>query len=349
MWVYHRYRMSFRDVEDLLAERGIVVSYETVRQWCRTFGPDYARRLKRRQGRLGDTWFLDEVFVTINGQRQYLWRAVDQDGDVIDLLVQPRQDGRAARRFFRRLLKSQRQEPSRLVTDKLGSYRVAHQDMMSSVTHDTARYANNRARSIPSTHATMGTSDARLQITRQRPAIPACSRCHSESVSSGSPPAKISSSSNAASPVVRSVDLGNSSLTLWSPRPSWPVLDKLTTPGGVIRQGSRCLPRTAQRSLPCHPSKFRGMLVQGISPNALIFFVALVLQFVNPALEASPAVSCRSCFIGSADLVDRRGGRHYNEIRATGADRSRAAGPHFRPPTRSGGSLCTACLQSFCF
>ena len=98
-----------------------------------------------RQDRLGDTWFLDEVFVTINGQRQYLWRAVDQDGDLIDILVQPRRDGRAARRFFRRLLKSQRQEPVRLVTDKLGSYRVAHRDRMPLVTHDTRRYANNRA------------------------------------------------------------------------------------------------------------------------------------------------------------------------------------------------------------
>ena len=125
VWLYHRYCLSFRDVEDLLAERGIIVSYETIRQWCEKFGPDYARRLKRRQGCLGDTWFLDEVFVTINGQRQYLWRAVDQDGDLIDILVQPRRDGRAAWRFFRKLLKGQRQEPSRLVTDKLGSYRVA--------------------------------------------------------------------------------------------------------------------------------------------------------------------------------------------------------------------------------
>ena len=145
VWLYHRYCLSFRDVEDLLAERGIIVSYETIRQWCGKFGPDYARQLKRRQGRLGDTWFLDEVFVTINGQRQYLWRAVDQDGDLIDLLVQPRRDGRAARRFFRKLLKGQRQEPSRLVTDKLGSYRVAHRDVMPLVTHDTTQYANNRA------------------------------------------------------------------------------------------------------------------------------------------------------------------------------------------------------------
>ena len=137
--------LSFRDVEDLLAERGIIVSYETIRQWCAKFGPDYARRLKRHQGRLGDTWFLDDVFITINGQRQYLWRAVDQDGDLIDLLVQPRRDGRAARRFFRRLLKGQRQEPVRLVTDKLGSYRVGHRDVMPLVPHDTTQYANNRA------------------------------------------------------------------------------------------------------------------------------------------------------------------------------------------------------------
>ena len=137
--------MSFRDVEDLLAERGVIVSYETIRQWCGKFGPDYARQLKRRQGRLGDTWFLDEVFVTINGERQYLWRAVDQDGDLIDIFVQLRRDARAARRFFRQLLNSQRQEPVRLVTDKLGSSRVAHRDVMPLVTHDTTRYANNRA------------------------------------------------------------------------------------------------------------------------------------------------------------------------------------------------------------
>ena len=126
MWLYYRYCLSFRDVENLLAERGISMSYETVRQWSEKFGPDYARRLRRRQGRLGDTWFLDEVFVTIHGQRQYLWRAVDQDGDVIDILVQPRRDGRAARRFFRKLLKSQRPEPLRLVTSSDVSSTVVH-------------------------------------------------------------------------------------------------------------------------------------------------------------------------------------------------------------------------------
>jgi putative transposase len=99
VWLYHRFCLSFRDVEDLLAQRGVTVSYETVRHWCQTFGLDYARRLRRRQGRLGDRWYLDELFVTIQGQRQYLWRAVDQDGDVIDILVQPRRDRRAAAHF----------------------------------------------------------------------------------------------------------------------------------------------------------------------------------------------------------------------------------------------------------
>ncbi len=145
VWLYYRFCLSFRDVEDLLAKRGVIVSYETIRQWSRKFGAEYARRLKRREGRLGDTWHLDELFVNIQGQRQYLWRAVDQDGDVIDILVQPRRDRRAAERFFRRLLKAQGCEPRRLVTDKLRSYSAAHRAVMPSVVHDTGRYANNRA------------------------------------------------------------------------------------------------------------------------------------------------------------------------------------------------------------
>ena len=121
------------------------MSYETIRQWCGRFGPAYARSLRKRQGRLGDTWHLDELFVTIQGRRQYLWRAVDQDGDVIDILVQPRRDRRAAERFFRKLLKGQGREPRRLITDKLGSYSAAHRTVMPSVVHSTARYLNNRA------------------------------------------------------------------------------------------------------------------------------------------------------------------------------------------------------------
>ena len=145
VWLYHRFCLSFRDVEDLLAERGIVVTHETVRQWCRNFGPDYARKLRRRQGRLGDTWHLDELFVNIQGRRHYLWRAVDQDGDVIDILVQRHRNARAAKRFFRKLLKGQGSEPRWLITDKLRSYGAAHRSVMPSVVHDTRRYANNRA------------------------------------------------------------------------------------------------------------------------------------------------------------------------------------------------------------
>ena len=137
VWLYHRFFLSFRDVEDLLSQRGITVSYEAIRLWCLKFGPKYARRVKRRQGRLGDTWYLDEVFVTIQGRRQYLWRAVDQDGDVIDILVQPRRDQRAAERFFRKLLKGQGSPPWRLVTDKLRSYGAAHRSVTASVAHST--------------------------------------------------------------------------------------------------------------------------------------------------------------------------------------------------------------------
>ncbi len=121
------------------------MSYEAIRQWCQTFGLNYARRLRRRRGRLGDTWYLDELFVTIRGQRQYLWRAVDQDGDVIDILVQSRRDRRAAARFFRKLLKGQGREPRRLITDKLRSYASAHRTVMPSVVHSTRQYENNRA------------------------------------------------------------------------------------------------------------------------------------------------------------------------------------------------------------
>ena len=101
VWLYSRFCLSFRDAEDLLAQRGVTVTYETIRQWCQRFGPVYARRLRRRRGRLGDTWHLDEVFVTIQGRQQYLWRAVDEDGDVLDILVQSRRNRPAAVRFFR--------------------------------------------------------------------------------------------------------------------------------------------------------------------------------------------------------------------------------------------------------
>ena len=145
VWLYHRFALSFRDVEDLLAQRSVTVTYETIRQWCLTFGPNYARTLRRRRGRMGDTWHLDELFVTLKGRQRYLWRAVDEDGDVLDILVQSRRNRRAAARFFRKLLKRQRCVPRRLITDKLRSYPAACRTVMTSVVHCTDQYANNRA------------------------------------------------------------------------------------------------------------------------------------------------------------------------------------------------------------
>ena len=145
VWLYYRFGLSFRDVEDLLAQRGITVTYEAIRQWCRKFGLDYARRLRHRQGRQGDTWHLDELFVRIQGRQQFLWRAVDEDGDVLDILVQSRRNRQAAKRFFRKLLNRQGREPRWLITDKLRSYSAAHRTVMPSVLHSTRQYANNRA------------------------------------------------------------------------------------------------------------------------------------------------------------------------------------------------------------
>ena len=103
VWLYHVFSLSLRDVELLLAERGIVVSYESIRQWCKKFGQTFAGRLRRRRPRPGDKWHVDEVFIRIGGVQHYLWRAVDQEGVVLDILVQRRRDGNAAKRFFRRL------------------------------------------------------------------------------------------------------------------------------------------------------------------------------------------------------------------------------------------------------
>ena len=145
VWLYHRFNLSHRDIEDLLAERGIIVSYEAIRFWCNRFGPKYAVRLKRKHRGYGDTFFIDEVFVKIDGKQHYLWRAVDQDGEVVDVFLQKRRDSAAAKRFFRRLLKNHQDEPRKIVTDKLRSYGVAHRELIPDTIHDTSQYANNRA------------------------------------------------------------------------------------------------------------------------------------------------------------------------------------------------------------
>src|SRR5215471_11590296 len=119
------FSLSLRDVELLLAERGVIVSHESIRRWCLKFGRSFANKLRRRRPRPGDIWHLDEVFIRINGKQHYLWRAVDQQGVVLDILVQDRRNASAAKRFFKRLLRGLRYKPRRLITDGLKSYDVA--------------------------------------------------------------------------------------------------------------------------------------------------------------------------------------------------------------------------------
>ena len=144
VWLYFRFPLSFREVEELMLERGVAVSYETIRRWCAKFGQAYASGLRRRRPRPGDKWHCDEVFIRINGTQHYLWRAVDQHGNVLDILVQSRRNAVAAKRFFRTLLKNLEYVPRVIVTDKLGSYRVAHRELLASVEHRRSKYLNNR-------------------------------------------------------------------------------------------------------------------------------------------------------------------------------------------------------------
>ena len=144
MWLYFNFAVSLREVELMMAFRGVQLSYETIRRWCDTFGPSYAAKLKRRRPKLGDKWFLDEVFLKINGTQHYLWRAIDQHGVVIDILVQPKRDRFAAIRFFRKLLQTSRCPPRVIITDKLRSYAAAKKIVLPRVVHRQSRYLNNR-------------------------------------------------------------------------------------------------------------------------------------------------------------------------------------------------------------
>jgi putative transposase len=144
-WLYLRFTLSYRDVEELLAERGIEVSYESARRWVLKFGPLFARNLRRLRPRPSGTWHLDEMVVSIQGKRMYLWRAVDSEGEVLDLLVQAKRDTKAALRLMRKLLKKQGYAPDELVTDKLGSYGAARRELRLSCRHEQGLRKNNRA------------------------------------------------------------------------------------------------------------------------------------------------------------------------------------------------------------
>src|SRR3954466_8996952 len=145
VWLYFRFPLSLRMVEEMLAARGIIVSHESVRQWALKFGQDFANRIRRRLPAAGDKWHLDEVVIKIAGQKHWLWRAVDQDGGVLDVLLQSRRDKRAAKRLLRKLLKKQMRPPRVMITDKLASYGAAKGEVMASVEHRRHKGLNNRA------------------------------------------------------------------------------------------------------------------------------------------------------------------------------------------------------------
>src|SRR5436189_4859443 len=145
VWLYLRFTLSFRDVEELLAERGLDISYETVRRWVLKFGPAIARRLRQRRPRPSDRWHLDEMVVRIAGKRMYLWRAVDHEGEVLDMLVQRRRDTRAALRLMRKLLRKQGFASKLLVTDKLRCYVSAFRRLRLCCPHEQDLRSNNRA------------------------------------------------------------------------------------------------------------------------------------------------------------------------------------------------------------
>jgi putative transposase len=145
VWLYFRFPLSLRMVEEMLAARGILVSHETVRQWALKFGQSFANQIRRRLPAAGDKWHLDEVVISIAGRKHWLWRAVDQHGVVLDILVQSRRNAKAAKRLLRKLLKKQGVTPRVMITDKLASYAAAKRTVMPSVEHRQHKGLNNRA------------------------------------------------------------------------------------------------------------------------------------------------------------------------------------------------------------
>ncbi len=160
VWLYARFTLSFRDVEELLAERGIQVSFESIRSWVARFGTQIARRLRHHRPRPHSLWHLDEVFVSMNGQRSYLWRAIDQNGEILDVLVQAKRDKKAALKLMRKLIKKSGLAPRTIVTDKLRSYAAAFRDLGLTARHHQARWKNNR---IEGSHVYIRRRERRMQ------------------------------------------------------------------------------------------------------------------------------------------------------------------------------------------
>src|SRR5215468_9047579 len=186
IWLYLRFTLSYRDVEELLAERGLDISYETVRRWVLKFGPAIARRLRQRRPVPSDRWHLDEMVVLIAGQRMYLWRAVDDEGEVLDMLVQRRRDTRSALRLMRKLLKKQGFVPKILVTDKLRSYASALRRLRLTCRHEQGLRQNNRAEN---SHQPVRRRERKLQRFKSaRSAQRFLSRCGPQHLQPSTPP-----------------------------------------------------------------------------------------------------------------------------------------------------------------
>jgi putative transposase len=144
--LYYRFPLSYRGVEELMFERGVLVSYATIRSWCLKFGPTIAAELKRRRPQPNGKWHLDEMYITMNGKTYYLWRAVDADGMVLDILVQERRNQAAAEAFLRRVVGGYYpQAPRVTVTDKLASYGPALKKVLPRTEHPRHKGLNNRA------------------------------------------------------------------------------------------------------------------------------------------------------------------------------------------------------------
>jgi putative transposase len=181
IWLYFRFPLSLRLVEEMLAARGILVSHETVRQWALKFGQAFANQIRRRLPRAGDKWHLDEVVITIAGKKHWLWRAVDQDGLVLDVLVQSRRDKRATKRLLRKLLRRQGRPPRVLITDQLASYPAAKRELMPGVEHRRHKGLNNRAEN---SHQPTRAADEAVQVRRPGTAVPRGARPDQQSLPS---------------------------------------------------------------------------------------------------------------------------------------------------------------------
>ena len=187
VWLYVRFTLSYRDVEELLAQRGLDISYETVRRWVLKFGPQFARRLRARRPRPSSQWHLDEMVVAIGGRRLWLWRAVDSEGEILDLLVQPKRDKAAAVRLMRKLLKKRGYAPDVLVTDKLRSYACARRELNLSARHDQGPAQEQPRRKLALGGATTRAQDAALQVRRISAALPVRSFHRSQHLQSPAP------------------------------------------------------------------------------------------------------------------------------------------------------------------